>query len=191
MAFIKVNKTMVGAASSSHFRNRVPSLRMASHLQSATMTSRAIAFYFSTPLIEQVGWPVEKQDDDRRRITVSINEGTGEDAGVLMLEHDPKGYVMAVSKATARTYGLAVSAPRFKHYVLNETPCDITDVEFVVDEDAQQVMIQCPDWLRFDPTSVPPEEAPEVPVKTASLHDMRLNRQERRAVAKRLTQRLK
>jgi hypothetical protein len=57
-----------------------------------------------------------------------------------------------------------VSVTRFKHYVLNDTARDIepAPVEFTVDEKEHTILIQCPDWLRYNPLSVPVQPKPVV-----------------------------
>ena len=56
-----------------------------------------------------------------------------------------------------------VSVTRFRHYVLNDTTQDIEPeaVEFTVDEEEHTILVQCPDWLRYNPLSVPAVAKPK------------------------------
>ena len=72
-------------------------------------------------------------------------------------------------------------------------PCVGIVVAHMIDDGA--LIIECPDWLRFDPTT---EKAPEPePIKKPTLvskvivEDDRMNRQERRAVANKIARALK
>jgi hypothetical protein len=47
------------------------------------------------------------------------------------------------------------SFTRFRHYIINEVPTPLMDVEFTYDAKDKTVLIQCPDWLRYNPLSVP------------------------------------
>lgn len=179
MAFVKLTKSMAG----SHTNNLSPAIRMTSMLQTGTMTSRTIAFYMSSPVIHQAGWLLEQDDNGRSRTRVAVHEGTGDDAGSLLVEHDPHGYTLGLSKKDAAVYAMTVTYPRFKHYVLDEAPCLMTDVAFVIDEEQHCVLIQCPAWFRFNPSSVPQIQPRE--------GHLQLNRQDRRTVAKRITTLLK
>jgi hypothetical protein len=160
MAFVKIDKSATGGWRSDLSE---PNVRMSCHLQD-DKTPRSVAFYINHVLIDKVGWTTTMDSNGRTSLSVAIHEGTGEDAGFLMLEEsDAKnGYVLAVSKPGAFTYGMNASFTRFKHYVINEVPTPLMDVEFTYDAKDKTVLIQCPDWLRYNPLSVPEEKKPAV-----------------------------
>jgi len=162
MAFTQVVKGKTGIRT-----NEVPELRMGSRLQSKTTLTRSIYFALTRPLIEQVGWQILKHDAERESIRVAVNEGTAEDAGFLLLSEDlEKGYSFGTNVGRqGQSMASGVSVSRFRHYVLNDVSHDIEPeaVEFTVDEDEHTILVQCPDWLRYNPLSVPQPE-PVAPV---------------------------
>jgi len=130
--------------------------------------ARSIYFAITRDVLAQVGWTLTVDDDeggDREWIQVAVNEGSEEDAGFLLLTEDKsKGYVFGTNKgATGFSLAGSVSCSRFKHYVLNDTSIDIEPaaVEFTVDEKEHSILIQCPDWLRYNPLSVPAVAKPK------------------------------
>jgi len=80
----------------------------------------------------------------------------------------------------------------------------VQEVEFTVDEKDHTVLIQCPDWLRYNPQSVPQPEPAPAKVETKDPRPtvvrlveeaeepepIRLNREERRRLAKKVVSRL-
>jgi len=129
--------------------------------------TRSIYFALTRPLIEQVGWHIAA-DEERETIRVAVNEGSGEDAGFLLLSEDlEKGYAFGTNAGRkGQSMSGGVSVTRFRHYVLNDTTQDIEPeaVEFTVDEEEHTILVQCPDWLRYNPLSVPLEAKPVAPV---------------------------
>lgn len=163
MAFAKIIKSSTGSHSSE------PQIRMGSRMQSSTVQKRSIYIAISRVIAAEAGWTVTEQFYDskadaskRMHVRVAINEGTGEDAGFLLLTEDENGYVLGSNKGQHFGYSLAagVTATRFKHYVLNDVSQDIEpeSVEYTVDAKERSVLIQCPDWLRYNPLSVPTPE---------------------------------
>jgi hypothetical protein len=194
MAFVKVNKSSVGA-----FNYGLPIIRMGSHLQSEKQSSRAIYFSVTRPVIEQAGWKISgiKGSDDRVAVAIAVHEGTGTDAGFLLLEEEEGGYRLGATRADKQTHSFAmnVSVSRLKHYVVNDPLIEksVQEVEFTVDEKEHTVLIQCPDWLRYNPLSVqeepdPVEEYVEPPPPPTP--PLTLNREERRRLAKKVASRL-
>jgi len=186
MAFVKVSKSAVGSKFS------VPEIRMGSHLQS-NKVNRGIYFSISASVVEQAKWILVGTDSGtREKANIDVLEGTGDDAGFLMLVQtsDGTGYSVGREKSKGMSVAFAVSYARMKHYVLNELPIEPHSVNFTIEAD-NSILIECPDWLRYNPLSVKEEAPPSPPPPTATVHDMRLNRQERRAIGKRVASRLK
>jgi len=165
MAFTQINKSSLGSHSNKN------EIRMGSRRQSQSVPQRSIYFAITRDVVAQVGWELTVDDDDGNRewIRVAVNEGSDEDAGFLLLTEDMnKGYVFGTNKgATGFSLAGSVSCTRFKHYVLNDTTMDIepAPVEFTVDEKEHSILIQCPDWLRYNPLSVPAVAKPKPVVK--------------------------
>ena len=162
MAFTQINKSSLGSHSNKN------EIRMGSRRQSQSVPARSIYFAITRDVLAQVGWTLTVDDDDggdREWVQVAVNEGSEEDAGFLLLTEDKaKGYVFGTNKgATGFSLAGSVSCTRFKHYVLNDTSIDIEPaaVEFTVDEKEHSILIQCPDWLRYNPLSVPAVAKPK------------------------------
>lgn len=178
MAFVKVDKSHRGM-----MHNLEPAVTMGSYLADGKVhKSKSIAFRISRPLVDQLGWPLKEG-----KIGISVHEGTDTDKGFLQLVHDDvAGY--RGSQGTGRDndnqgISINVTADRFKHYVLNECPVSSNLVTHMVDNGA--LIVECPDWLRYNPQSVPePEPAPPKVTPT-------LNREQRRALATRVARNLK
>ncbi len=167
MAFVLINKNTVGA---SHIPNEI---RMGTHLQSNDVSTRSLYIAISYEVIQATGWNVERNlggsrpgkmggnsKTDRVFVRLGVNEGTGDDAGFLMLtENKERGYICGhdIRGNIAQTFTTNVSVSKLKHYVLNDITAEIypEPVTFVVDEKTQSVLVQCPDWLRYNPLSVP------------------------------------
>jgi hypothetical protein len=207
MAFVKISKSSVGA-----FKDGLPIIRMGSHLQSQKQSSRAIYFSLTRPVIDQVGWEIKSIEGTEERVAVSvaIHEGTGTDAGFLLLEQEEGGYRLGSTRNDRQTYSFAmnVSVTRLKHYVVNDPLIEksVQEVEFTVDEKDHTILIQCPDWLRYNSLSVPQPEPAPVKVETKDPRPtvvrlvekaeeekpepLKLNREERRRLAKKVVSRL-
>jgi hypothetical protein len=208
MAFKRVDKSAVGGWRTD---NDTPTVRMSCYLQDDKQP-RSVAFYINQVLIDLLGWKLQSDAKGRKSLHIDVHEGTGDDAGFMMLaEGDQRGYVMAASKAGSYTFSLNISFIRFRHYVINEVPTPLGDVEFTYDVNDKTVLVQCPDWLRYNPLSVPAEppklEAPkpEVPPTKAAksgkaddvkgmlkeiAKDTALNRKDRRAVVAAVARRM-
>jgi hypothetical protein len=183
MTFTKVDK-----AASGGWRTVTdqPNVRMSCYLQD-DKHPRSVAFYINQVLIDALGWKLHTDPNGRKSLHVDIHEGTGEDAGFLMLtEGDQRGYVLAVSKAGALTFAMNIAFVRFKHYAINEVPAPLGDVEFTYDANDKTILIQCPDWLRYNSLSVKAE-----PVKAEKEELPKLNRRDRRHIATKIASRLR
>lgn len=194
MAFEKVVKSAVGA------RGLHYEIRMGSQLQSAKQLHRSIYFAITRSVIDDVGWEVAAQDDTSRDVCfIDMHEGTGTDAGFLLMMQasDSKGYSLGTTKLKNHTFSMGLATSRIRHYVLNELPVDPAPVEFTVDKNEKSILIQCPDWLRYNPLAAPKEESPPpqvLPRQTLELvkgkpeksDELVLNRQERRTLAKKV-----
>jgi len=162
MAFVKISKSAVGARNLS-----VAELRMGSHLHTGQETGIPRGIYISmTPaLVRQVGWAVEEVASQRTNKTgetyvraicrITIHEGIGEDRGFLMLVEDENGYSLGTTRSVNTSYNTNIAAQALSHYVLNEVPVPPALVQFTVDEKEKTILVECPDWLRYNPLSVP------------------------------------
>jgi hypothetical protein len=89
----------------------------------------------------------------------------------------------------------SITAAKLKHYVLNDDSVPVDATEFTIDEKDQTILIQCPDWLRYNSLSYQEPEKPKpvveekklarptLVVETKAKDVDKLNRQERRTVA--------
>jgi hypothetical protein len=94
---------------------------------------------------------------DKEGTTAVVLEGTDTDVGFLQITPDPAGYsVTGKSTKSAQSRGITVAIDRFQHYILNEAPVPTMPVQFMVEGDT--LIVECPDWLRFNPLSVPQPE---------------------------------
>lgn len=196
MAFVKVTKSRIGAG----IHQSQPMISMGAYLADGKVhKSRSVAFRITYALIEQLGWPLAEG-----KIGVSVLEGTGVDQGYVQLVHDDAFGYRGSQGSTDRDrehqgVSISLTAERFKHYVLNECPVVAGVVNHIVDGNV--LIVECPDWLRYNPSSVPQEE--KVPVQETKRPlprvnsvdqdevEVRLNRQERRALAHHVTRVLK
>lgn len=215
MAFVKVQKSRSGGRGETE-----PVIRMASHLHGGAKSGppRGVYISISQPVIREVGWDVEEiqsrrentkgNRDTRNVCMISIQEGVGEDAGFIMLVEDKeKGYTAGTNKGEATSYTLSLSIQSFLHYVLNDVPHEPVKVEFTVDPNDKTILIQCPDFLRYNPLSYqePEPVKPEVKKETTrrpptlsvvvrdkeSGDEILPNRHQRRQITKRLAQALR
>src|SRR5580765_2060661 len=150
MPFVKVVKARIGTPTGGE-----PVVTMGAYLaDGAVHKARSVAFRMTYPLIVQLGWPLKEG-----RIGLGVLEGTGSDQGYLQLVVDEQHGYRASQGTREREghtyYGLAISltTERFRHYVLNECPVSSAPVNHIVDGDT--LIIECPDWFRFNPQSVP------------------------------------
>jgi hypothetical protein len=138
-----------------------------------------------------------------------VQEGVGAESGFLQLVEDERGYTFSTS---GKHRELAVSAniteSNLAHYVLNEVPVTSSPVEFSIEDDGATILLQCPDWLRYNPLSydeatgkvrskkeqealllAQPPPTPQ-PVEVV-VEGTRFNRGDRRRLASRIAQELK
>ena len=162
MAFVRVDKSRQGGT---HLA--VPMVTMGTYLADGKKhKTKHIAFRISRPLLEQLGWAF-----DGVSVNVTVNEGTDKDSGYLQLvpaTADLHTRRLTLSHGGKGNQGVSVSitADNFRHYVLNECPVSADITPHIVDGDT--LIIECPDWLRYNPQSVP-EPAPK-PAPVTQLH---------------------
>lgn len=190
MAFVRIEKLRTGQRSDFG----IASVTMGAYLADGkTHSSKSIMFRITHTLIEQLGWKF----DETNAIYVTINEGNGSDAGFLQLTAGgPDALARRVSRSKDKQrqgVSVAVSVDAMKHYVLNECPVPAQEVTHMIDAGA--LIIQCPDWLRYNPLSY---QEPEVKKPTTVRPPMlevvenddsdatHLNRSQRRKLAKRV-----
>lgn len=196
MAFVKVNKSAMGSQS------RQAEIRLGWHIQSEKNKTRSIYLSTSRDIVDQLGWKVEvgpsREGTGVRSTTrIAVHEGTGSDAGFLMLEYDEYGYALGSNKSDPKSiasFTVNISVTRLKHYAINDILIEKQPepVEFTIDEKEGTILIQVPDWLRYNPQTVEPEPEPEPEpvVEKKSDTPLRLNREERRRIAKTVASRI-
>jgi hypothetical protein len=200
MAFVKVNKSPRGV----NYGND-PVIRMGTHLQ-GTKTPRSVYMSISLSVLDQLGWPYAPEEGERARCTIAVHEGTHEDAGFFMLVRDPSGYTFggANSKEEARSALVTnIAVTKLRHYAVNDPVMEHPpeNVEFTIDEKEGTILVQLPDWLRYNPASVPepapvkvekkdPHPTMTVVPKEEDVEPLRLNHEERRRIAKKVASRL-
>lgn len=208
MPFVTINKSRSGASIPSRSN---PEVRMGSHLQTDKV-ARGIYISIASVIIEELGWEVTERGL-RRVVSVLVHEGVGSDAGFWLLSNgelnEARAYVLGGERGKAHTFASGISVSRLAHYVLNDTSVPVAPVEFTVDAEAKTILVECPDWLRYNPQSyTPPEEErrslpratadarkeqARPPARSADPEDdvIHLNRGDRRRLASEITRRLK
>jgi hypothetical protein len=181
MAFVRIDKSSVGASYTG-----IVEIRMGSKLKDEH-GPRAVYMSVAKPIIDEIGWTY-KELEDRRTMFVYVHEGTGDDAGFWMMEQtdDKHGYSLG-SQGKHASFTMGISTSRLQHYVLNEHSVEPAPVDYTIDAANKCILIECPDWLRYNPQSVPeqPEAKVEVEVHLPKkLQDMQPNREQRRRIAK-------
>ncbi len=210
MAFVTVEKIRSGAIGAAG----VPCVTMGAYLADGKAhKSKSVAIRITRLLVDLIGWPI-----DGRTLFLVVREGTDADKGFLQIMPDPQGR-RTTQPTDGQGFALTLAIASLKHYVLNECPVSSSVVQHMIDGDA--LIIECPDWLRYNPLSVPQPVAKEVvaPVanatfpkgKAAILEARRaasfdelaekvsanpevmdmLNRQERRTINKKMQQHLR
>jgi hypothetical protein len=120
--------------------------------------TRSVIFFISRSVAAKLGWEIIDH-----RFPVTLHEGVGSDQGFLMITPgvDGQGYTATGgNKSTHRTaLKFAVVAQKFNHYTLNDTRVATHPVTYVIDNNS--LIIECPDWLKFNPLTAPLEPAPE------------------------------
>lgn len=176
MAFVRVDKSRQGGT---HLA--MPIVTMGAYLADGKKhKTKHIGFRISRPLLIQLGWKF-----DGVSVNVTVNEGTEKDSGYIQLvptEPDLHTRRLSLSHGGKGNQGVSISitADNFRHYVLNDCPVSSDVVPHMVDGDA--LIIECPDWFRYNPQSVAEPEPSRVTP---------LNREQRRALATRVARNLK
>lgn len=207
MPFVRIEKSRHGGLSS----YTQPVVVMGAYLADGKAhKSRSVTFRMTRPLLDQLGWTL----DDHGRIGVAVHEGTGADQGYIQLVQDEeRGYRGSQGGSTNaedrvnQGVSISVTIERFRHYVLNECPVPSHQVNFIIDGNA--LIVECPDWLRYNTQSAPPPvvEEPKLPLPRQSnkrdkpnsidtevdLADLslHLNRRERRLLANKIAGKLR
>lgn len=188
MAFVEITKLRP----SFYGHNIPPIVTMGAYLADGKKhTSKSIIFRMTNALVEQLGWTFDADDS----LYVKVHEGNGPDAGFLQIvpsEPSVGARKITRSKEASKRQGISVSisVDSMKHYVLNECPVAAAEQVFTVDGDV--LIIQCPDWLRYNPQSYkePEVKKPTTPrpptLEVVGDDDVHLNREQRRRLAKRV-----
>jgi hypothetical protein len=160
MAFVKTKPKLRAG------RGRTDAVSMGVYLADGKDVERkSVTFRFSSSVLDKLGWkPV-----DGKPFFVNVLEGTDTDTGFLQLAPDVDGYSVtgktAAPENSVQSRSITVGIDRFQHYVLNEPgPVPSAPVQYVIDGDT--MLIECPDWLRFNPLSVPQPEPVVAPHQT-------------------------
>jgi hypothetical protein len=112
---------------------------------------KTIGFRFTRSLLDKLGWPAGHEP-----YLVSLFEGIGEDVGFWQIAPDKEGYSLTGKKGEAglsQGRAFQVNTDSLKHYVLNE-PGPITARPVSHIAEGSTLIIECPDWLKFNPQSV-------------------------------------
>ncbi len=173
MAFVKVDKR-------SYYAGDSPNITMGAYLADGKAhKAKSVAFRISYALLQQLDWPAEGS-----RYKIGVFEGTGKDAGFVQLMPDEAGYVATYKEHDGSRQGVSINVTieRFKHYALNECPVPSAPANHIVE--GSTLIVECPDWLRFNPQSVT-EPEPELEQKPKqNVEQFIPNRHERRVLAK-------
>jgi hypothetical protein len=151
MPFTQIIKHARGKTSGNH----EPTIRMSCSLNEGKEKPRALSISISLAAFTSVGFTAFANENTKARI--SIEEGWGDDAGFLLLTPIPASDILGGYSCTAtgkNSQMLQTSVPISKliHYVPNEIPIPHEEVEFTVQDNS--FLVQCPDWLRYNPQSV-------------------------------------
>ena len=145
MAFVRVAAT--------HRQRSMPgeSVTMGLYLADGkTVQRKSVGFRLSRALLDKLGWAGDTTT------TVSVYEGVGEDVGFWQIAPDKDGYKLTPKReGKSRDHGRSflVNAASFKHYVLNDPgPLSAKTVAHFVEDG--RLLIECPNWLKFNPQSV-------------------------------------
>ena len=183
-----------------------PIIRMGSQLANGKHP-RLVSISISKPALASVGFTTFSETTNTR-CRMRIDEGWGSDAGFWLftpLPYDTAelAYACTSGKSSASALQIAIAMSAITHYVLNEKPIDMHDIEFSAQD--KSLLVECPDWLRYNPQSltneqlalikvpnyVPPPDNEATKATVTAPSDLKLNRQERRrlssGIAKALT----
>jgi len=211
MPFVTVRKGIHGRAATAH---GVAVVRMGCGLATGTQKPREVGISVSKQAIIDAGFTDFSSEPTRCRM--QVDEGWGDDAGFLLLTPRPSSETQhrACSSASDNWTTTQISIPviMLKHYVLNECPVPQADVQFTID--GNSILVQCPDWLRYNSQSLSPQQidqlnsinavkqeaARETPQRPPERTDTKvkddkdnithLNRQDRRRIASAVARRL-
>lgn len=113
---------------------------------------KSVVFSITRKVLNGIGAPLVggSSASIKEQTKLAVYEGTGHDEGFLLILPDPKGYTCSITTHGTNTFIMHVAIGKLKHYVFNECPMPIDDVEFTIDEKEHSVLVQCPDWLRFN-----------------------------------------
>lgn len=203
MAFVKLDK---GARRS---RSGITEVRLGAY---RGKQGRVVYISISLGAIEQAGWTINESETNSKRKTVNvmINEGVGEDAGFWLLTEDNEfGYVLGADHQQSGALVTSILIARLKHYVLNDEHVSVESVEATVDEKEHTILVQVPDWIRYNPQSYQEPEKPKlvltppkedkkpsrptlnVVTKDGDDNELTLNRKQRRLAANVLARAMK
>jgi len=150
MAFVTVEKLRSGAIGAAG----IPCVTMGAYLADGKAhKSRSVNFRITRLLVDLIGWPL-----DERTLFLVVREGTDADKGFLQIMPDPQGR-RTTQPTDGQGFSLSLAVESFHHYVLNECPVSSGVVQHMIDGDA--LIIECPDWFRYNPLSVPQPEKPK------------------------------
>src|SRR5262245_49655199 len=151
MPFVRVEK-LFNRPNSTNIEKAV---RMSKHGPSKSVKFPTIYFAITRALADEVGWQVEKSTKDRTIINLDILEGTGKEAGFLMLMPNKLGYAFGASRSKPgdgdryERYSLAcsITASSLTSYTLREPDVSAyaANVDYTID--GNSLLVQCPDWL--------------------------------------------
>ena len=155
MAFVRVEKLRRGIGSM-----LLPIITLGAYLADGKVhKTKSIGMRFSDPLIQQLGWKL-----DERSMYININEGIDDDQGYLQIVQTTEDIharrITRSEKGGHHGIALNMGADALKHYVLNECPVPAAPATHMIDGNA--LLIECPDWLRYNPESVPKKASPPV-----------------------------
>ena len=147
MAFVKLDKGM------RRVRDGITEVRLGAY---RGKQGRVVYISISAAAIEAAGWTVKQSETNTKRKTVNvmINEGVGDDAGFwLLTEDDEFGYALGADHTNSGALCSSILVARFKHYLLNDEHVSVNPVEATVDEKEHTILVQVPDWIRYNPQS--------------------------------------
>lgn len=157
MAFVKIEKGL------RRIRGNIPEVRLGAY---RGKQGRVVYIAISEAACEMAGWTIHQTEGKKRRtVNVMINEGVGDDAGFWLFTEDEEfGYSLGADHVSAGALCSSVLVTRFQHYLLNDSEGNISteEVASTVDEKEHTILVQCPDWLRYNPQSYQEPEKPKV-----------------------------
>jgi hypothetical protein len=155
MPFIKLSKGTQERVTTPHEEE----VRMGSH---RTEGGRTIYISVSDTLVAKLGWEIGRSERGagRKVVDVAVNEGVGNDAGFWLVSPDPKGFRLGTQAKLRGAYASNISYTKLRHYVLNDDDVSVHPVDFTIESGA--LLLQVPDWLRYNPQSYQEPEKPKL-----------------------------